>query len=193
MNFHAQIRPSLPLVTDLILNQAGSLSLASFDRLAWPRAPVPPWPERHSGFLRPVFSVVILFTHREMDRHTLNVKRLFGLALLTAVALLIHGYHPYAEDAEIYLPGVLKILNPSLFPANAVFFGEHAGHTLYPNLIAFSVRATHLPLPWVAFLWHLASIFLLLAGAWRLAAALFESESLEEARARWAAVALMAS
>ena len=123
-----------------------------------------------------------------MDQHSLNVKHIFGLALLTVVALLIHGSHPYAEDAEIYLPGVLKILNPSLYSANAEFFGEHAGHTLYPNLIAFSVRATHLPLPWVAFLWHLASIFLLLAGAWRLAAALFE-----EARALWAAVALMAA
>jgi len=108
--------------------------------------------------------------------------------LLTAAALLIHGYHPYAEDSEIYLPGVLKILNPSLYPANAEFFGEHAGHTLYPNLIAFSVRATHLPLPWVAFLWHLVSIFLLLAATWRLASALFEDD-----RARWAAVALMAT
>ena len=80
-----------------------------------------------------------------MDRHTLNIKRIVGrvsgLLLLTVIAVLIHGYHPYAEDAEIYLPGVLKILNPSLFPANAEFFGEHAGHTLYPNLIAFSVRA----------------------------------------------------
>ncbi|MBZ5666769.1 MAG: hypothetical protein LAO30_19465 [Acidobacteriia bacterium] len=127
-----------------------------------------------------------------MDRDTLNNKRnvgrISGLLLLTAVALLIHGYHPYAEDAEIYLPGVLKILNPNLFPANAQFFGEHAGHTLYPNLIAFSVRATHLPLPWVAFLWHLISILLLLVASWRLASALFEEE-----RARWAAVALMAA
>jgi hypothetical protein len=107
---------------------------------------------------------------------------------LTAAALSIHGYHPYAEDAEIYLPGVLKILNPRLFPANAQFFGEHAEHTLYPNLLAFSVRATHLPLPWAAFLWHLLSIFLLLAGTWRLASALFEEE-----RARWAATTLMAA
>src|SRR6202789_4539360 len=121
-----------------------------------------------------------------MDQSTLNVKRIAGLLLLSAVALLIHGYHPYAEDSEIYLPGVLKILNPSLFPANAEFFGEHAGHTLYPNLIAFSVRATHLPLPWAAFLWHLASIFLMLAASWRLAGALFEDD-----RARWAAVTLM--
>src|ERR1700681_2309024 len=126
-----------------------------------------------------------------MDRHSLNIKRIVariaGLLLLTAVALLIHGYHPYAEDTEIYLPGVLKILNPSLFPANTEFFGEHAGHTLYPNLIAFSVRATHLPLPWASFLWHLISIFLLLAASWRVASALFEAEI-----AHWAAVALMA-
>jgi hypothetical protein len=128
-----------------------------------------------------------------MDQDTLNIKRIFGLLVWTAVALLIHGYHPYAEDAEIYLPGVLKILNPGLFPANAEFFGEHAGHTLYPNLIAFSVRATHLPLPWVAFLWHLISIFLLLAAAWRLASALFESDLFADESARWAAVALMAA
>lgn len=120
-------------------------------------------------------------------------KAALYLLLLTAAALLVHGYHPFAEDAEIYLPGVLKILNPSLFPANAEFFGEHAGHTLYPNLIAFSVRTTHLPLPWAAFLWHLISIFLLLAASWRLASALFESETFEDERARWAAVALMAA
>ena len=123
-------------------------------------------------------------------RSTLTLKRIAirtsGLLLFTIIALFIHGYHPYAEDAEIYLPGVLKTLNPSLFPANAEFFGEHAGHTLYPNLIAFSVRATHLPLPQVAFLWELLSIFLLLAATWRLASALFNDNI-----ANWAAVALM--
>src|SRR6202158_3289065 len=123
-----------------------------------------------------------------MRNLSLSINHIASFVLLTVIALLIHGYHPFAEDAEIYLPGVLKILNPSLFPANAEFFGEHAGHTLYPNLIAFSVRVTHLPLPWAAFLWHLISIFLLLAASWRLASALFEEE-----RARWAAVALMAA
>jgi hypothetical protein len=127
-----------------------------------------------------------------MDHPIFNFKHtagcISGLLLLTFAALLVHGYHPYAEDAEIYLPGILKILNPSLFPANAQFFGQHAGHTLYPNLIAFSVRATHVPLPWAAFAWHLLSIFLLLAGSWRLASAFFEDE-----RAPWAAVALMAA
>jgi hypothetical protein len=123
-----------------------------------------------------------------LEKRLLKIRRIGGLLLFTAIAFLIHGYHPYAEDSEIYLPGVLKILNPSLFPANADFFSEHAGHTLYPNLIAFSVRATHLSLPWAAFLWHLISIFLLLMASWQLASALFEDE-----RARWAAVALMAA
>jgi hypothetical protein len=135
-----------------------------------------------------------------MHSPTPNIKRslrhILALLLLSAFALLIHGYHPYAEDSEIYLPGVLKILNSSLFSANAEFFGEHAGHTLYPNLISFSVRATHLPLPWVAFLWHLISIFLLLAASWRLASALFgsgSSESSENVAAQWGAVILMAA
>ena len=122
-----------------------------------------------------------------MIRSTPRVRNLAGLLVLTGFALLIHGYHPYAEDAEIYLPGILKILHPNLFPANAIFFGEHAGHTLYPNLIASTVRLTHLGLPWVVFLWHLLSMFLYLAAGLRLAGAFFESW-----QARWSAVALMA-
>ena len=111
-----------------------------------------------------------------------------GLGAVAAAALLIHGYHPYAEDAEIYLPGVLKLLHPALFPVNVEFFAEHAGHSLYPNLIAASVRLTHLPVAWAALLWHIVSILLLLAGTWRLAAAFFEKNE-----ARWAAVLLMAA
>src|SRR3954451_9111668 len=59
---------------------------------------------------------------------------------ITPLAVLIHGYHPTAEDAEIYLPGILKLVHPSLFPRNAAFFQSHAGMTLFPNLIADSIR-----------------------------------------------------
>jgi hypothetical protein len=136
-----------------------------------------------------------------MGPHTLKINGdvggiggcILGLILLTVAAFLVHGYHPYAEDSEIYLPGVLKLLNPRLFPSNAEFFGEHAGHTLYPNLIAFSVRATHLPLPWAALLWHVSSIFLLLVATWRLGSALFAPEAIGDQRAQWGAVALMAA
>lgn len=110
------------------------------------------------------------------------------LFLLTAGALQVHGYHPYAEDAEIYLPGVEKILNPKLFPVMREFFASHASLTLFPNLIAFSIRISHLPFETGLFLWHIASIFLLLLACWELGGVCFAS-----ARARWGGVCLVAA
>lgn len=110
------------------------------------------------------------------------------LLLLTLAALVVHGYHPYSEDAEIYLPGVEKTLYPHLFPLDSNFFQSHARLTLFPHLIAGSVRLTHLPLPYALLAWQLGSIFLLLLGAWQLTGSLFDS-----LRARWGGVALLAS
>jgi hypothetical protein len=111
-----------------------------------------------------------------------------GLVLLTLGALVVQGYHPYAEDAEIYLPGVEKLLNPSLFPTGTEFFESHASLTLFPHLIAASVRISHLPFNYVLFAWHLASIFLLLLAVWELAGKCFVSM-----RARWGAAAFIAA
>ncbi len=100
----------------------------------------------------------------------------------------MHGYHPWTEDAEIYVPGVEKILQPELFPVNSQFFEAHAHSTLFPNLIAALVRLTHLPLSVVLFVGQLACIFLLLLACWQLAGRCFA-----DSRARWAGVALMAA
>ena len=110
------------------------------------------------------------------------------LLLLTLAAIAVHGYHPYAEDAEIYLPGVEKTLHPRLFPVGSMFFQSHAELTLFPHLIAGSLRLTHLPFPYALFAWQVASIFLLLLGAWQLTGSLFPG-----LRARWGALALLAS
>src|SRR5215475_10470721 len=91
-----------------------------------------------------------------------RVRDVSALLLLTFAALLVHGYHPFVEDAEIYLPGIEKILNPNLFPTQQVFFASHAGLTFFPNLVAFSLRITHLPFEFGIFLWHVASVFLFL-------------------------------
>jgi hypothetical protein len=115
------------------------------------------------------------------------------LLLLTAGALLVHGYHPYAEDAEIYLPGVEKILHPGLFPGGQEFFASHASLTIFPDLVAFSLRLTHLPMEAGLFLWHLASIFLLLLACWELSGLLFSSEKPEGVWARWGGVCLVAA
>src|SRR6202049_3860662 len=121
-------------------------------------------------------------------RSGLNRKQLLLLLLLTLGALLVHGYHPWAEDAEIYVPGVEKLLHSELFPLGAEFFQSHASLTLFPNLLAALVRATHLPLEQVLFFMHLASIFLLLLACWDLSGKCFA-----DPRARWAGVGLIAA
>ncbi len=111
------------------------------------------------------------------------------LLLLTAGALTVHGYHPWSEDAEIYLPGIEKILHPELFPVGREFFQSHAGLTLFPNIIAFSIRVTHLPLGAAIFLWHIGSVLLLLTACWQLTGLLFPERNI----ARWCGVCLVAA
>jgi hypothetical protein len=118
----------------------------------------------------------------------LKLKDFFLLLLLTLGALLVHGYHPWAEDAEIYLPGVEKILHPELFPFNAQLFESHAHLTFFPTFIAASVRFSHLPLPIVLLFWQVASIFLLLLACWQLSGKCFADR-----KARWAGVGLVAA
>jgi hypothetical protein len=104
----------------------------------------------------------------------LNQRRvLLFLLLLTFGALLLHGYHPRAEDAEIYVSSIVQVLHPSYYPVGREFFEANARQMLFPNLVAWSVRLSHLPLDWDLFVWHLASIFLLLLGCWKLAGKCF--------------------
>jgi hypothetical protein len=107
---------------------------------------------------------------------------------LTVAAVLVHGYHPWAEDASLYLPGLEKLLNPKLFPYNAEFFESHAHLSIFADLIAASVRVAHLPLPYALFFWHLVSIFLLLLACWELAGKCFSSRT-----SCYAGVALVAA
>jgi hypothetical protein len=116
----------------------------------------------------------------------LKPRDLLFLLLLTLGGLLIHGYHPWAEDAEIYLPGIEKILHPELFRFNTQFFEPHAHSTLFPNLIAGSVRASHLRLETAIFIWQIVSIFLLLLACWQVSSRCFPSP-----QARWAGIALV--
>ena len=113
---------------------------------------------------------------------------LAGLVLLSAAAILIAGYHPFAEDAEIYVPGIKKLLAPALYPANDEFFLLHARMTVFPNLIAASVRWTHIGLDWMLLAWQFVLIFLLLVAAWKLGRLAFDSE-----RAAWGSSVLLAA
>jgi hypothetical protein len=113
---------------------------------------------------------------------------LLWLALLAALAVLIHGYHLGADDAAIYVPAIKRVADPGLYPFGAEFFMSHAHLSLFADLVGYSARLSHLPVDFVIFVWHVASIFLLLLATWRLACACFQNQ-----RARWGAVALLAA
>jgi hypothetical protein len=115
-------------------------------------------------------------------------KTVILLVAISCAAILVHGYHPNAEDAAIYLPGVEKALNHELFPYNEQFFASHAHMTLFPGLIAWSVRLSHLSLYPSLLIWHLISIFLLLSACWYLS-----GHCTEDLSGRWAAVGLVAA
>ncbi|HWC99285.1 MAG TPA: hypothetical protein VG456_21145 [Candidatus Sulfopaludibacter sp.] len=123
-----------------------------------------------------------------MDTEKTGLGSWLLLGGMTGAAMLIHGYHGTAEDAEIYLPGVLKRLNPALFPFNSRFFDSHAGLTLFPDLVSGSIRLLHLSTGVVVLMLHVASIFALLYACLRIARLYFR-----ERHAAWCGVALVAS
>lgn len=110
------------------------------------------------------------------------------LSLIAITAVLVHGYHLGADDAAIYVPGIKKAADPALFPTGSEFFMAHAHLSLFSNLVGGSARLTRLPTDAIIFLWHILCIFLLLLASYRLLCCCFEN-----ARARWAGVALVAA
>src|SRR5438874_2975255 len=109
-----------------------------------------------------------------------------GLLLLTAAAVLIHGYHLGVEDQTIYLPAIKEILDPALYPRDAEFFLAQTRPTIFPQVVAATVRFTHASVESAVFGWQLFSIFLILAASLRWARKLFSSTA-----AQWAAVAMV--
>jgi hypothetical protein len=110
------------------------------------------------------------------------------LALIAALAVLVHGYHLGVDDAAIYVPAIKRVADPTLYPFGAEFFMSHAHLSFFPELIGGSARLSHLPIDAVIFAWHVAGVFLLLLAAWRLLGCCFENSS-----ARWSGVALLAA
>jgi hypothetical protein len=106
-----------------------------------------------------------------------------GLALLTPAVLLVHGYHPLADDGAVYITGIKKLANPGLYQSDAVFALSPTHLSVFAHVLAPLLR--WVPLAGVLLVCQLASIFLFLLGSWRVAGKLFSSE-----RARWGAVLL---
>ncbi len=110
------------------------------------------------------------------------------LALITAGAIGIAGYHLGVDDSEIYIPAAQKLLHPALFPFGTEFFESHEHLSLFAPILAWSARLTHLSMDWTIFLWYVLTTFALLVSCWLLASVCFRT-----ARARWASVLVIAT
>jgi hypothetical protein len=92
------------------------------------------------------------------------------------------------DDAAIYVPGIKKAADPSLYPSGSDFFMHHAGLSVFPQLVGAVTWLTHVSIEWSMLLWFAFAQFLLLYSAYQLAEQCFRSE-----RARWAGVGLLAA
>jgi hypothetical protein len=111
---------------------------------------------------------------------------IISIALLAPAVLLVHGYHPLADDGAVYVTGVKKLVNQSLYQTDAVFALSPTHLSIFAHVLAALLR-THFPLPVLLLMCHVASIFLFLLGSWTLAARIFPNPA-----ARWGAVLLAA-
>lgn len=96
-------------------------------------------------------------------------------AALTVIAVLIHGYHPYAEDGGPYFASVLKALHPNLYPSWPAFVSAFAQYSIFARLIAGLIRISGFTPAVLIFLLHILSVFAALIGAWLVAVRCYPS------------------
>ena len=110
------------------------------------------------------------------------------LAGLTLLTVLVHGYHPLAEDGGLYAAGVEYTLDRSLFPHYTEFVSQHLHFSLFAQMIAMIIQLTHLSLAWALILIDLLSVYLTLFAARQILRRCFTSEP-----AQLAGIALLAA
>lgn len=110
---------------------------------------------------------------------TLAISDVLALMLLTPAALLIHGYHPFADDAGIYVAGIRKMLDTSLFSVDASFVTAHTQLSVFSHLFAETIRLFHIPLEISLFGAYLLSIFIFLLGCLLLSRRIFRNAHLQ--------------
>lgn len=82
------------------------------------------------------------------------------ILLFTALGMTVMGYHPGAEDDEIYLSGIKAALHSALFHHDAAFFQLQMRSSVFGSWMSCFMRITCIPLVWSEPLWQLISILL---------------------------------
>lgn len=104
------------------------------------------------------------------------------IALLTALVFWVAGYHPWSNDAGVYLTGVLHRLDPRLYNAgppitDLPFIAAHAGISVFAPAVAFLLRLSPLSIAWSLFLLYLVAVVFYLYACWQLSLRLFEERA----------------
>jgi hypothetical protein len=111
------------------------------------------------------------------------IHHLFLLAI-SALTFLVHGYHPFADDAGLYVAGIEKLLDPTLFPVGMQFIlSETRMESFYPLVIGVTKLLGSLES--ALLLLHLLTVVGFIYGAWYLSGRITECRF-----CRWTAVCL---
>jgi hypothetical protein len=140
-----------------------------------------------TSLVSPVLSPASL---QEQRREEHRRERGFAVALvtaLTAAALVVHGYHPYAEDGAVYMPEIKRLVDPTLYPHGAEFVMGHLKFSLFAPLMAWLARWTHAGVEATLWMVYGASLWGMLFAGWMVASRCWWSRE-----ARCGAVALLA-
>jgi hypothetical protein len=114
-------------------------------------------------------------------------QRAGTLLALTLLAILIDGYHPYSEDAGIYVASLKQLASPGMYPVSGAFIAPYVRLSLFSHFGAWLLRMLHLPLEAVLFQIHIATVFLLLLGSYGIA-----KRCLRSRQAQWGGTLLVA-
>jgi len=133
INFRRSVKYGLGVLLTSVQFRMQKLGLAKFRIFSskgrclepvWIRATTRPrWPTSgRAGSVAAGSVADVAFLNKEGERPArTSLRDLVLLAVATVAAFLVHGYHPAAEDAAIYLPGIKKLLHPALYPYNDQF------------------------------------------------------------------------
>jgi hypothetical protein len=115
------------------------------------------------------------------------LRDVFVLVLLTALAVLIAGYHPGCEDDGVYLTAIKHDLAPALYPHDADFFALQLQATVFDKAVAGLIHLSHVPAGIVILALHALTIFFVLWGCLGIGRHCFS-----ETCAQWSGVTLVA-
>ena len=109
------------------------------------------------------------------------------ITLLSLFALAVQGFHPVAEDGGLYVAGIKKMLDPTLFTIRPEFVVAHLRFSPFASAMAGVTRLAHIPLPWALLALYAASIWATLYAGWMVMLRCTESRA-----AQYGSVALLA-